>query len=163
MDTDRELLKVLLSRMHQHNKLDAKSLLNIFSEVNSDISIPVSIFKSTLSSMETLVYYLRKHKKFSNTNVASLLNRSEQTIWQAYKRSSAKQNKLLLTKSKFVIPLSLFSHSQSIMTTLILHLKTIYNLSNKEIAQELGTTPNSIAVIAKRTSALNKKKKKKKK
>ena len=65
--------------------------------IEKQINIPCSIFTKKLSSLETISKYLKENLKLSYKEIADLINRSEKTIWQAYKSTNKKH------PSKFVV------------------------------------------------------------
>ena len=73
--------------------------------------VPVSIFNSNLSPLESLVVYLRS--TFTLRMIGSILNRSEKTIGTTHRNALIKLNDLgsnkLDTTSKELIPLNVFS------------------------------------------------------
>lgn len=60
-------------------------------DVNSDgVSVPVSIFDSEKSILESLVSYLKDAKKMRNKKIAQLLNKNPANIWTVNNRAKKK-------------------------------------------------------------------------
>ena len=57
------------------------------------IWIPVSIFSSKLSALESVVSYLKDELSLNYRNIAILLERDERTIWTVYQRAKKKHGK----------------------------------------------------------------------
>lgn len=55
-----------------------------------DVMVPVSVFRSNKSILESLVSYLIDIKKMKGSEVAKLLNKSASTVWTVYNRSKKK-------------------------------------------------------------------------
>lgn len=114
-------------------KEDITRLLKLFelqkelpSKKIEEIQIPVSIFKTDLAPLESLIKYLKENLNFSYKKISTLLNRSNKTIWSSYNIVIKKQpEKFIVKKSEFLIPISIFSNRKfSILESLILHLKS---------------------------------------
>lgn len=57
----------------------------------SEFSIPLSVIKDRkLSTLETIVGYLREHYKISLHDIALILKRDDRTIWTVYSRFKKK-------------------------------------------------------------------------
>ena len=61
-------------------------------ESKDGIAVPVSVFNSELSLLESLIAHLRDAKKLTNTKIAKLLNKNPGNVWALYKRACDKKN-----------------------------------------------------------------------
>src|SRR3989344_303376 len=59
----------------------------------SELEIPVSIFESKLSALESVVSYLHDKLNLKFSQIAILLHRDQRTIWTAYQRARKKHVK----------------------------------------------------------------------
>jgi len=113
------------------------SLVNLFELVSEkDILVPASIFTVELSALETISRYLHENLGMSFKKIASLMNRSEKTIWQAYRSSKIKHiDRLELKDTRYIIPISVFADRKlSNLETIVYYLKKTYDLKFSEIA-----------------------------
>lgn len=62
-------------------------------EIADGISVPVSIFDSDKSILESLVVYLKDARKMKNRDIAKLLNKNPANIWTVHNRAKKKENK----------------------------------------------------------------------
>ena len=61
-------------------------------EIANGITVPVSIFKSDNSILESLIVYLKDARKLKNKNIAKLLNKNPANIWTVHNRAKKKEN-----------------------------------------------------------------------
>src|SRR3989344_2624516 len=90
------------------------------------IDIPLSIFSSNLSSLESLTKYLKENLNLSYSVIARLLNRDDRTIWGTYQRCIRKNpNQLnVASHSSGAVPLSLFQNrALGAMEALVFYLR----------------------------------------
>ena len=78
-------------------KLDRDNLIQLFDDFldkesrRREIRIPVSIFKNReLSSLELIVKFLKQEAKLTNSQIATLLGRSQQVCWTTYDNACKK-------------------------------------------------------------------------
>ncbi|MBW2976484.1 hypothetical protein KY347_03495 [Candidatus Woesearchaeota archaeon] len=122
------------------------SMISTLREKPSKDYIPVGIFDNDkLSIFEALVKYTRENLKFRFVKTASLLNRSDKTIWATYKKA---QRKMSLpfdsVHSEIKIPITSFSDRNfTIFESLVFHLKEM-DLTNHEIAVMLHRDDRTI-------------------
>ena len=62
-------------------------------EKKDGVKVPISIFKPKLSTLESVVSYLRNVKKMRGSQVAKLLNKSPSNIWTIHQRATKKNGK----------------------------------------------------------------------
>ncbi|MBI4452786.1 hypothetical protein HY637_05120, partial [Candidatus Woesearchaeota archaeon] len=61
-------------------------------EIVGSITVPVSIFKSENSILESLIVYLKDVKKMRNKSIAKLLNKNPANVWTISSRAKKKEN-----------------------------------------------------------------------
>ena len=150
-----QLLKQLLLQLHSDQDFQLNQLIDIFNQVKQEYTIPLSIFSHDLHPTEALCKFLKEEKNLSYPEIAKLLNRNQKSVWATYQRASKKMRKQFSYKSlkneHYHLPLSIFNdRSYSLLEKSISYLSKTYQLSNREIANLLNKSPNSIAVLAKR-------------
>ena len=59
-------------------------------EINDGLAVPVSIFNSERSILESLVSYLKDAKKMKNKSIAKMLNKNAANIWTVHNRAKKK-------------------------------------------------------------------------
>lgn len=131
---DKELKKFegLLDVLTKRYKISAVELLQ---SIKKDV-IPVCIFTKKLSPLETVCKYLRENLDYSNKNIASLLNRNEKTVWQAYVHSKKKCVKRFVVEfSDYDFNVSILSNRKiSILESVVVYLKDKKGLNYHTIA-----------------------------
>lgn len=150
--TDFSSIKSLFSELQESSNLSKEDLIRILklfklqqklnlsledlSEKLEEIQIPISIFKSNLAPLESLIKYLKENLNLSYNKISILLNRSNKTIWSSYNLVSKKE-KFSIKKSEILIPISIFSDRKfSILESLVQYLKS-QEISFKQISDLL--------------------------
>jgi DNA-directed RNA polymerase specialized sigma24 family protein len=126
-------LKEILSSLEKKYDVDSKEILDA---IKSDIIIPVTIFSSRLTALESVVKFLREEKGSSFHEIGILLGRNERNIWHAYHHGYSKQKKSLPhIDTRYSVPVSIFKDAKlSALESLVFYLKNTYSLSYHEIA-----------------------------
>ncbi len=134
-----------------------KNLTKYFSKLKQERSIPLSLFKTSLAPLETVVKFLIENQSLSIKEVSLLLKRSPKTIWQAYNFAKKKYLKKFTVKQKqFLIPISIFSVSKlSILESLVSYLKEVQNLKFYQIAGLLDRDQRTIWTVYSRARRKN--------
>ena len=109
-------------------------------------------FKAELSCLEIIVKYLKDKKKFSFKEISRTLNRRPTTIYTTYKNASVKCPKPLKTDdTAILIPINSFRDRRySILESLVAYLKEEERLSQKEIAQSINRSYNTVKTVYRR-------------
>jgi hypothetical protein len=111
--------------------------------------IPVSIFSSELSPLESLVIYLRDYLQMDFLEISSQLKRHYQTIWTSYHLAKRKGIELNLERESAFVPIAIFqTRKTTIFECLVCYLKKEHKLS--EISHFLNRDYRTIWTIAKR-------------
>ena len=76
--------------------LSKNKSLNLSSHnISLEGDVPVTIFRMSLSPLETIVRYLKEISNYKFSQIAVLLSRSHTTIWTTY-NNSKKKNEIIL-------------------------------------------------------------------
>ncbi len=117
--------------------------------------IPLSIFSKELSSLESIVKYLRENLNYTNKQIAKLTKRSEKTIWQAH-NSSKKFPKFKLEFSKYYLPLSILSNRKfAVLESIVKYLRENLKLNYSEISKLLKRDERTIWTVYSRVKKKN--------
>tara|TARA_Y100000310_G_scaffold343406_1_gene450891 strand:- start:132 stop:626 length:495 start_codon:yes stop_codon:yes gene_type:complete len=122
------------------------SLVLLFKEKPQKNVVPIIIFDNDeLSTFETLAKYMKENLRLKFVVIASLLNRSEKTIWTTYNKARKKfPAEFASVISKINIPIESFSDRRfTVFESLVLYLKD-YGLTNHEIAVMLHRDDRTI-------------------
>ncbi len=121
-----------------------------------NIEIPVSIFNTKLSPLESIVRYLKEKQNKKINEIAKLLGKNPSAISLAYKKASSK--KFDFKKTDFFIPLGEFEKNSvlSILEIIVKHLKESGQRLT-EIAKLLDRSPKTIWTLFNRETKKQKK------
>jgi len=149
--SSQKLLEIVLKKIQSEGDLQLADLIKTFQETKGEISVPLSIFSTSLPPAEALCSFLRENKKLSYKEIAALISRNEKNVWAACQRAKRKNKKHLKAEEKYHLPVSIFKdRSYSLLENVVFYLNRVHHLSNKEIAKLMKKSPNSIAVLMKR-------------
>ena len=129
-----------------------------------DILIPTSVFVDrTLSSLESLVEYLKEIHGLTYHQIAVVTNRDERNIWTLYNRAMKKRagkEPAVFPVSNIFIPLSIVrDRSLCILEVIVKYLKEEQGLKNHEIAVLLNRSDKTIWTVYSRARKKYEKKK----
>ena len=111
--------------------------------------VPVSIFSSELSPLESLVIYLHDYVQLDFLEISSRLKRHYQTIWTSYHLAKRKGIELNLERESAFVPIVIFqTRKTTVFECLVSYLKKEHKLS--EISHFLNRDYRTIWTIAKR-------------
>ncbi len=131
---------------------DVPSVSYLNSIYENELLIPVSIFKSKLAPLQTVVKYLKEHKNVSNKKISKIIGRDLKTIWLTY--NSVENKKVVFDiKSQVMIPASIIKKEKSNLSALekiVFYLKE-KDLGLSEIAKLLDRDPRTIWTVYSRT------------
>lgn len=104
-----------------------------------DITVPVSVFKTSLSTLEVVVRCLKDTSHLQLSEIASLLKRDHRTIWHAYRRAQQKEPQAISpSPSDINIPILIFAERKnSPLEALVAYLHEKHNLQFAEIGRML--------------------------
>ena len=119
-----------------------------------NILVPSHIFKDRrLSVFEALVYYLKKERGVSFSEISRLLERDARNIWTVYDRA---REKVLLNKNlqeldkknSVLIPIQIFKDRRlAVLESLVEYLKDVKQLSYHEIGMILGRNERTVWTV----------------
>lgn len=143
------VLAAFLKHLREQHNLSDEQINTLFEQKTS---IPVSAFSSLLSTLETVVKYLKENKRLRNGEIATLLNRDPRTIWSTYHNALKKfPSSLIIAQTPYHLPADVFQdRRKSALEAVIMHLKEHYNLSLHEIAVLLKRDDSTIWITAHR-------------
>ncbi len=152
IDDSRRLLRSILQFMKSNQELSLSELIELYSSVSSEESVPLSIFAQELSPSESICKYLKENKNLSFHQIALMLGRDDRSIWTSYTRASRKMKDVFKASGEdILIPSFIFTdRSKSILEHIVFHLKKNYSYSNSKIAGLLNKHPSSVATVANR-------------
>lgn len=117
-------------------------------DLQDTLSLPISIFSSSLSGLQAIVRYLHEEKQLTLTEIATLLNRSPKTIWTSYNQT--KNQPFIFSENSLHIDVSKFAtRTLSVLETIVMHL-TQLGYTNVDVARELNIDPRTTWTIKKR-------------
>ena len=136
-----------LDSLSKNEKIELlAAIISSFKEGLSENSIPIVIFDNDkLSTFEALAKYMKENLKLRFVVIASLLNRSDKTIWTTYNKAKQKMSvPFSSVVSDINIPITSFSDRKfTIFESLVVYLKDL-GLKNHEIAVMLHRDDRTI-------------------
>ena len=148
--SSQDILNLFLQHLTNEHNFSKEKTIDIITNIKNDISVPVSIFNSKLSSLETIVKFLKENRGLKDKEIADKLNRNVRTIWTTYNNSNKKiPDQLIASKdNKFSIPLSkLCNRKLSVLESIVKFLKNNYNLNFHQIALLLKRDDSTIWTV----------------
>ena len=114
-------------------------------------NIPLCVFSPELSSLETIVKYLKENLRIPINEISVLLGRSDKTIWQAYNTSKKKYPfPLRADDFSLTVPISIFKDRKlSVLEHIVLYLKE-RGLKFSQIARALKRDPRTVWTVYQR-------------
>ncbi len=128
-------------------------------EVKEEVKVPLSVFKNNyLSSLETIVKYLRENLLLSFKQIASLTNRNPIALAVTYRNAKKKMEaKFAEEISPYSIPVSILQDRNiSVLENVVFYLKNNFGLTYHKIAVLLNRNDRTIWTVYQR--AIKKKK-----
>lgn len=139
-------------RIFNENFLDANVLCKVSDQrykiietpsINTEILIPLSVFKGK-SCGRTLISYL-KSKGLSFSDIARILNRDPRTIWTAYKKASMES---YFDDDDILVPVHIFSYrGLSILESIVFWLKSDKGFDYNSMTRLLGKNYQTIRTV----------------
>jgi len=147
---------VLLEKESKISFDEIITILNKRKEDRKNKTLPVSIFNKELSSLETIVKYLKENLGLNYKEIAFLLNRNYNPIAITYRKSKIKFSKRLDDSSEKKIPVEIFRNAKlSVLENLVAYLKENLMLNYRQIAILLHRDERTVWTVYQR--ALKKK------
>ena len=136
-----------LTSLQSKYDVELVQLFELLSE--KEIFVPLSVFSKKISTLETISKYLHENLNLSFKKIGELMNRSEKTIWQAYKFSKIKHpEKLKSADTKYIIPVSVFANRKlSNLEAIVYYIKNTYYLKFSQIGPLLKRDQRTIWTV----------------
>ena len=151
-------LDTIFKEISSKYAMDYNNILQLLKKRQNYVTIPASMFNNSLSPLENVVLYLYVKFGFSQTEIATLLNRDHTTIWttleNAMKKSKIqKYNELIaaLEQEEILVPVQVFADRKlSILESLSIYIKDRFEMSYHQIALMLGKNDRTIWTVVDR-------------
>lgn len=143
----------------KEQKLSSEEIISLVNkllkvEVKEEVKVPISIFKNEhLSSLETIVKYLRENLLLSFKQIGSLTNRNEIALAVSYRNAKRKlEEKFLIEEiSPYYIPVSILQdRNLSVLENIVSYLKDTFGLAYHKIAVLLNRDDRTIWTVYQR-------------
>ena len=122
-------------------------------EIKEEVKVPLSVFKNDyLSSLETIVKYLRENLLLSFKQIASLTNRNPIALAVTYRNSKKKMEaKFAEEISPYSIPVSILQdRNLSVLENVASYLKDTFGLTYHKIAVLMNRNDRTIWTVYQR-------------
>lgn len=144
-------LASVLSTMRIQQTLSEKKFVAL---LRKEVVIPCSIFSEQLSSLETIVIYLRDYLHLKNKDVADVLNRDCRAVSRTYGVGKRKQTlSFSITNFSSSFPVRILaSRKNSVLETLVMYLNKQQKKSLHDIANILHRDYKTIWTVRMRAN-----------
>ena len=139
MRKNEELVNAILQLV---SSLSVEEKKEVLEQLQQTEGLPISIFRSGISSLEAIVVFLKDVKKLNITEISKLLKRQKSTLYTTYHKAKEKlSGDLDVSDTSVVIPYEIFSDRKfAVLESLVAYLKderknsfvTISKLLNKK-------------------------------
>ena len=106
-------------------------LLDFIDSIDAEKNtIPITIFNDKLTTLESVVKFLKENRVKSYKEIADSINRDERNIWSIYNKSIKKfKQKFEISDSQFYIPLNIFCDDKlSMQESFVFYIKKKFGL-----------------------------------
>jgi hypothetical protein len=143
-----ESLKENILKIQNDYNVKLEDIFETISSVDED-KIPVSIFCCELSVLEAVCKYLKEVRNLSYKEIGVVLNRSQKTIWQTYKKAKGKKgNGFELSVSRYDVPVGIFADRKlSNLEHVVYYLKSKFGVSLVKIGELLCRDPRTVWTV----------------
>ncbi len=150
-DTRPDTALVLAQHLKDKYSYTNNDLASIINKSPTD-KIPCSIFSRRLSSLETIVKYLRENRRLSLKEIAILLKRSSSTVWITYDHARKKKPKPFENINfKASIPIAVLAQPLfSPLESIVLYLRKDRRFSFNAVALMLHRSEHTIRTVWRR-------------
>ena len=153
---EKRLLDTLSSLKEQG--LSSEEIINLVNKtlkvpVKEEVKVPLSVLKNDyLSSLETIVKYLRENLLLSFKQIASLTNRNNIALAVSYRNARKKlEAKFVEEISPYSIPVSILKdRNLSVLENVASYLKDTFGLTYHKIAVLLNRNDRTIWTVYQR-------------
>ncbi|PIZ52678.1 hypothetical protein COY26_03955 [Candidatus Woesearchaeota archaeon CG_4_10_14_0_2_um_filter_33_10] len=154
-----DALKSLVDYLEQERGFSHDEIIRLVSKEKKPkaVEIPACIFNKKLSSLESVVKYLKENLNLKYSEIAKLLNRNDRTIWTTYSNSRKKfSKKFVVMDNKYFIPALIISNrSLSVLGSIVSYFKDNFNLKYSQIALLLCRDQRTIWTVYNRRKKKN--------
>ena len=122
-------------------------------KAEEEVKVPISVFKNEkLSSLETIVKYLRENKLLAFKQIGSLTNRNEIALAVTYRNAKRKlEAKFIEEISPYYLPVSILKDRKlSVLENIVSYLKDTFGLTYAKIAVLLNRDDRTIWTVYQR-------------
>lgn len=113
--------------------------------------VPLSIFSSPLTVLESLVRYLKDERKKSLHEISLLLGRDERNLWHSFTNAKRKLPEGFSMFSELLVPVRIFANTAwSPQEALVVYLKEQEGRSLRKIAGLLARDERTIGTVYRR-------------
>lgn len=153
MQKDLELL--FAQHLREHHKIETDQHFEpgfIRGHLKGDHTlIPLSIFSLKLSSLQTIVKYLRENEGLTNTQTAQILGRSPASVWITYRNACSREpGKLDVSLARISIPTSAIADTRLSVLECIAEYLREQGMAYAEIGRALGRDERTIWTVCSR-------------
>ncbi len=125
-------------------------------KIIGELTLPSTIFSKKLGCLETVVKYLKENLDLGYSEIASLLNRNERTIWTVYNRAIRKKSRAIeIKKTLIFIPVSILKNRKlTISESIITYLRKkelTYNLIAKLLDRNRANVWHTYSIATRKT------------
>ena len=131
--------------------LKQKESLDLVKGVIQKEGIPISIFNTKLSALESIVKYFREEKEYGYKRIGEILKRNAGPIGVTYRNAFRKFAPRLDISDTRVIPFSIFTSKLTVFESIVAYLKDERKLSFSEIAKILKRDYRTVWTVYSRT------------
>ena len=157
---DKDIEKRLLNTLDylKSQGLSSEEIISLIqkllkTEVKAEVKVPLSVYKNDyLSSLETIVKYLRENLLLSFKQIAALTNRNEIALAVSYRNAKKKMPaKFVEEISPYSIPVSILKdRNLSVLENVVSYIKDTFGLTYHKIAVLLNRNDRTIWTVYQR-------------
>jgi DNA-directed RNA polymerase specialized sigma24 family protein len=119
--------------------------------LNKEDKIPITIFNDKLSSLESIVKYMKENLNMGYKGIAEVLYKNPGLIGVIYRNAKRKMSEAFeVSPSKVSIPFSAFYPELTVFESVVYYLKNNYNFNYRNIAQLLKRDERTIWTVYQR-------------
>jgi hypothetical protein len=149
-NTKDQLIRSLLDSLSSKG-VSEKDVLSYLQRPKEE-KIPLSIFRSSLSPLQAIIYYLKEHRGKNYSSIAVSLHRDQRSVWNTFAQAKKKiSGDVPVFTSSYDIPLSSFAdRNLSVLEALCCYLRREHELSYHQIASLLSKDDRTIWTVCRR-------------
>ena len=142
-----EIIEIIVQLVASLSADEKQKVLDILLEKKE--GLPISIFRSKLSGLETIVVYLKDIKGKSVAEIAQLLNRKKSTLYTTYHKEKEKfSGRLDASDESVVVPPGIFADRKyAVLESMVAYLKDEQKLSFAQISILLNKKYSTIRTV----------------